>query len=155
MTTAVIYVLRFVLILLALGAVAVQVLVVIGLTTQLHPQAPRMLLAVYGVGVIAAVGGVEVALLAVWVLLSMVRQDVIFDPRAFRWVSVITAAGPLAALPIAAICMHFGEVDDAPGLILVGFGIALAGAAFTLLMLVMRGLLRKATMLRSELAEVV
>jgi hypothetical protein len=51
--------------------------------------------------------------------------------------------------------MHFGEVDDAPGLILVGGGIALAGAAFSLLMLVMRGLLRKATMLRSELAEVV
>jgi hypothetical protein len=37
----------------------------------------------------------------------------------------------------------------------IGGGIALAGIAFALLMLVMRGLLRKATMLRSELAEVV
>jgi hypothetical protein len=155
MSTAVINVLRFILILLVLCALAVQGLIVVGLATQLDPKAPPTLLMIYGTGVIAAMASIEVALVAVWVLLSMVRQDVIFDLRAFRWVSVITAAGPVASLPIAAICMHFGEVDDAPGLILVGGGIALAGAAFSLLMLVMRGLLRKATMLRSELAEVV
>ena len=155
MSSAVIHLLRFILMLFALCALAVQGLIVVGLATQLDPKAPRMLLTIYGTGVIVAVASMQVAMVAVWVLLSMVRRDDIFDPRAFRWVSVITAAGPAAALPLAAVCMHFGEVDDAPGLILIGGGIALAGAAFTLLMLVMRGLLRKATMLRSELAEVV
>ncbi len=152
---AVFLALRSVLLLLGLVALGVQGLIVVGLATQLDPGSPRALLTTYGVGVIAALASVEVGLLAVWVLLSMVRQDVIFDQRAFRWVGVVTAAGPLAALPVAAVCMHFGEVDDAPGLILVGGGIALAGVAFALLMLVMRGLLRKATTLRDELAEVV
>ena len=155
MDNAVFLAIRFVLLLLALIALGLQGLIVVGLATQLQPDAPRVLLTVYGVGVIAALAGVQVGLFAVWVLLSMVRRDVIFDQRAFRWVSVVTAAGPVAALPVAAVCMHFGEVDDAPGLILIGGAIALAGAAFALLMLVMRGLLRKATTLRDELAEVV
>jgi hypothetical protein len=155
MGNAVFLAVRFVLLLLALIALGLQGLIVVGLATQLQPDAPRVLLTVYGVGVIAALVGVQVGLFAVWVLLSMVRRDVIFDQRAFRWVSVVTAAGPVAALPVAAVCMHFGEVDDAPGLILIGGAIALAGVAFALLMLVMRGLLRKATTLRDELAEVV
>ena len=155
MSNAVFLAVRFVLLLLALIALGLQGLIVVGLATQLHPDAPRVLLTAYGVAVIAALASVQVGLFAVWVLLSMVRRDVIFDQRAFRWVGVVTAAGPVAALPLAAVCMHFGEVDDAPGLILVGGGIALAGVAFALLMLVMRGLLRKATTLRSELSEVV
>ena len=155
MSNVVLLALRLVLLLLAFVALGLQGLIVVGLATQLHPDAPRVLLTVYGIGVISALASVEVGLFAVWVLLSMVRQGIIFDQRAFRWVGVVTATGPIAALPVAAVCMHFGEVDDAPGLILIGGGIALVGVAFALLMLVMRGLLRKATMLQSELAEVV
>jgi hypothetical protein len=51
--------------------------------------------------------------------------------------------------------VHVGEIDDAPGLVLIGGGVAIGGAAFALLMVVMRGLLRSATMLRRELEEVV
>ena len=61
----------------------------------------------------------------------------------------------VAAILAAAVCAHAGEVDAAPGLILVGGGVVLAGAAFALLMVVMRSLLRNATTLRRELDEVV
>lgn len=46
-------------------------------------------------------------------------------------------------------------VRDVPGAVLIGTGVATAGVAFALLMVVMRGLLRMTTMLRRELDEVV
>jgi hypothetical protein len=85
----------------------------------------------------------------------MVRRGAIFDERAFRWVDVITVAGLVAAVLVAALCAHVGEIDDAPGLVLIGGGIGIGGVAFALLMVVMRGLLRSATVLRRELDEVV
>lgn len=51
--------------------------------------------------------------------------------------------------------MHAGEIDDSPGLGGIGLGVAVAGVAFALLMVVMRGLLRNATVLRHALDEVV
>ena len=86
----------------------------------------------------------------------MVRRGAIFDDqRAFRWVGVISVAGFVAALLVAVVCMHAGELDDAPGPILIGFGIVMAGAAFALLMIVMRGLLRSAMSFRRELEQVI
>jgi hypothetical protein len=154
MSHLVIRALRVLLILIALGALGVQILLVVLVAT--HPEAdladPAVLYVLLGVGAIACV---EVALVAIWVLLSMVRRGAIFDERAFRWVDVITAAGPVAAVLVAVMCAHAGELDDAPGLILIGGGVVVAGAAFALLMVVMRGLLRSATVLRRELDEVV
>jgi protein-S-isoprenylcysteine O-methyltransferase Ste14 len=108
----------------------------------------------YSVLGIAALACVEVVLASLWVL-SMVRRGAIFDERAFRWVGVISVAGLVAAVIVAALCAHLGEIDDAPGLVLIGGGVAIGGAAFALLMVVMRGLLRSATMLRRELDDVV
>jgi hypothetical protein len=154
MSHLVIRALRVLLILIALGALGVQVLLVVLVAT--HPEAdmadPAVLYVILGVGAIACV---EVALVAIWVLLAMVRRGAIFDERAFRWVDVITVAGPVAAVLVAVLCAHAGELDDAPGLILIGGGVVVAGAAFALLMVVMRGLLRSATVLRRELDEVV
>ena len=154
MSQLVIRALRVLLVLIGLGALGVQILLVVLVAT--HPEAdltdPAALYVLLGV---AAIACVEVALVAIWVLLSMVRRDAIFDERAFRWVDVITATGPVAAVLVAALCAHAGELDDAPGLILIGGGVLVAGAAFALLMVVMRGLLRSATVLRHELDEVV
>ena len=72
-----------------------------------------------------------------------------------RWVGVISVAGLIAAVIVAALCVHVGEIDDAPGLVLIGGGVAIGGAAFALVVVVMRGLSRSATMLRRELDEVV
>ena len=154
MSQLVILGLRALLVLLGLGALTGQGLIVFAVAT-----APDLDLTDRGVAYAAlgfgAIACLEVALVALWVLLSMVRRDVIFDERAFRWVDVITVAGLVASVLLAAFCAHVGELDDAPGLVLIGLGIGVGGIAFALLMVVMRGLLRNATLLRRELDEVV
>jgi len=62
---------------------------------------------------IAALACVEVVLASRWVLHSMVRRGAIFDERAFRWVGVISVAGLVAAVIVAALCVYVGEIDDA------------------------------------------
>jgi hypothetical protein len=155
MSQLVIAALRVLLVLLTLGSVGVQVVIVVLVAMRIAEIGVGFQALPYSVLGVAAIACVQVALIAIWVLLSMVRRGAIFDERAFRWVNVISVAGFVAAVLVAAVCAHAGEVDDAPGLILVGGGVALAGAAFALLMVVMHGLLRNATMLRRELDEVV
>jgi hypothetical protein len=154
MSRVVIRVLRALLVLLATGCLGAQTVIVFVVAT--HPETDLTDRAVaYALLGVAAIACVEVALVALWVLLSMVRRAAIFDERAFRWVDTITVAGLVAAVLVAALCAHVGELDDAPGLILIGGGVAVGGAAFALLMVVMRGLLRSATAFRRELDEVV
>ncbi len=154
MSPLVIRTLRALLAVLALGALGAQVVIVVVVAT--HPETDLTDRAVaYALLGVAAIACVQAALVALWVLLSMVRRGAIFDERAFRWVDVITGAGFVTALLVAALCAHVGELDDAPGLILIGGGVAVAGAAFALLMIVMRGLLRSATGFRRELDGVV
>jgi hypothetical protein len=155
MSHLVILALRVLLILFALGALGAQVAIVVVVATHLAGSEVAFLAVLYSVLGVAAIACVEVALVALWVLLSMVRRGAIFHERAFRWVDVISAAGLVGALLVAALCVHAGEIDDAPGLVLIGLGVAVGGAAFALLMVVMRGLLRSATVLRHELDEVV
>lgn len=113
----------------------------------------------YAVVGIASVVCVEVALAAIWVLLSMVQRGAIFSDRAFRWVDVIIGAGIAAtALAIAGAVHMYVVVEprlDAPGLIVLAGTAVLGAASFVALMVVMRGLLRSATNLQGELAEVV
>jgi hypothetical protein len=101
----------------------------------------------------------EAILVSLWALLSMVRRGAIFSDRAFRWVDVIIWAGVVttAVLAVLAVVLVLTVAlpGDAPGLIVVSGGLVIAGTAFVLLMIVMRGLLRSATSLHSELAEVV
>ena len=154
MSRLVIRVLRVLLVVIALGTVAAQGAIVFVVAT--HPEVdPTDRAVAYAVLAVAAVACLEVALVALWVLLSMVARNAIFEERAFRWVDVISVAGLVATLLVAALCAHMGEWDDAPGLILIGGGIGLGGVAFALLMVVMRGLLRSATTFRRELDEVV
>ena len=87
----------------------------------------------------------------------------IFSPRAFRWVDVVIGATLAAAvLSFVVSVMQVsvpGSVDPegmtSTGLMLAGLagtGVAVFAA---LVLLVMRGLLRKATTLQDELAQVV
>lgn len=155
MSQLVILALRALLVLIALGALGGQVLIIVLLALDVSGPDAAILAVAYSILAVGAIACVEVALAALWILLSMVRRGAIFDERAFRWVDVISVAGLVAAILVAALCVHFGEIDDAPGLVGIGLGIAVAGAAFALLMVVMRGLLRNATVLRRELDEVV
>ncbi|PPS86837.1 DUF2975 domain-containing protein [Streptomyces sp. MH60] len=117
----------------------------------------------YATVAIIGVACVQVVLGAVWMLLGMVERDAVFTRRAFRWVDTVigaTAAATLLALG-AAVHLAVAEIpspdDGMQALGALGAAVACVGvgAAFALLVVVMRGLLAKATALRSELAEVV
>ena len=98
---------------------------------------------------------VQVVVVCTWRLLSMVRQDVIFTARALRWVDVIIGAlGTGWVLAAAGSLWAVWGADD-PGTPLLLFVILLVGAAFGLVVVVLRELLRQAGSLRSELAEII
>ena len=99
---------------------------------------------------------VQVALVCMWRLLSMVVRQRIFDGRAFRLVDAMTgsAIGAAALFAIAfGILLAVNAMPPVVGLFLVmGF---FGAAGIGLLLVVMRGLLVKATALESEMGEVV
>jgi hypothetical protein len=98
---------------------------------------------------------IQVVVVCTWRLLSMVRQDVIFTATALRWVDVIIGAlGTGWVLAAAGSLWAVWGADD-PGTPLLLFVILLVGAAFALVVVVLRELLRQATTLRSELAAVI
>ncbi len=112
----------------------------------------------YAAVAIAAVACVQAALIAVWMLLGMVAADALFTRRAFLWVDVVTGAAAVATLLTIGTAGHFTTVDvDEPAVFLFFdlLAIAFVGFTFVLLMIVMRGVLRKATAIEGELAGVV
>jgi hypothetical protein len=98
---------------------------------------------------------VQVVVVCTWRLLSMVRQDAIFTVDALRWVDIIIVSLATAWTLAAAGSLWAVWGADDPGGPLLLFVILLVGAAFGLVVVVMRELLRQATTLRSELAEVI
>ncbi|GAB2903624.1 DUF2975 domain-containing protein [Streptomyces mayteni] len=120
-------------------------------------QVPYVVVAI--VGVVC----VQVALAAVWMLLAMVERDAIFTAGAFRWVDVIIGAAAVATLLAVGVAGHLSlaEIPEPDGSMEVLGALAGAtacvglGAAFIMLVVVLRTLLRKATDLQAEMAEVV
>ncbi len=109
----------------------------------------------YTVVVNLGIGCGQVTLVAVWVLLSMVRRNAIFSERAFAFVDLIIGAAFLATLLAVGLALHaFGVMKIWQAMLPLGVTV-IAGGAFVLLMIVMRGLLRSATTLEAEMAEVV
>ncbi|MEA5116619.1 MAG: DUF2975 domain-containing protein [Propionicimonas sp.] len=107
--------------------------------------------------VILVLIGVQTALVAIWVLLSMVEDDSVFSPAAFRWVDLLCAmalADTVLVLATDAL-LSFGAHANPPALHLGLLALAVCGTAFALLMGVMKGLLRKASTLTAELSEVI
>lgn len=113
---------------------------------------------------ILGVACVQGALVAVWALLGMLRRDALFTDKAFRWVDVIIGCTIAATLLTGGVTVHlavdanissFASNMEIVGAMAGTFVLTAAGAAFTMLVVLMRGLLRKATRLQTELAEVV
>lgn len=106
---------------------------------------------------------VQVALVAVWMLLTMVQRDAIFTPRAFRWVDVVIGASAVATALALGAAGHLavaeipspGDGTDVESALAAATAAVAVGAAFAMLTVVMRSLLRRATSLRSEMAAVV
>lgn len=117
----------------------------------------------YAAVAITCVACVQAVLVAVWMLLSMVERDAIFTRRAFRWVDTVIGATLVATLLAVGVTVHLLLADiptpddgvalnGALGSAVVCVGV---GAAFVMLVVVMRGLLHKATQLTTEMAKVV
>ena len=105
---------------------------------------------------IAVVICVQIALVGIWMLLSMVSRDAIFRPSAFRVVDVIIGCTVVATVLVAVgfpVLVVTGAMN--PGLMIMIFTTVVAGLAVALLLIVMRALLVKATELEHDLAEVV
>lgn len=118
----------------------------------------------YATVAILGVACVQVALVAMWMLLGMIGRKAIFSPRAFRWVDVVIGSSVAATLLALGAAGHlmFASIPEPPGqdmALLGALGAAVvcvgAGAAFSMLVVILRGLLRKAADLQDEMAGVV
>lgn len=108
------------------------------------------------VGAITFLALVQVTLVCVWRLLSLVRAERIFSADAFRYVDVIlwalAAAGALIAVSYVVIIASRAVSLSLTLLAILGI---VVGIALALLVVVMRGLLRKALELEQDMSEVV
>lgn len=99
---------------------------------------------------------VQVVMVCVWQLLSLVSADAIFSERAFSRVDVSLAAvgGATVLIAVTLVTLTVVGVQNPSIVLLCVLGIVV-GIGLSLLIVVMRGLLRKASMLEHDLSEVV
>jgi hypothetical protein len=103
---------------------------------------------------------VQVVIVCTWQLLTLVRDDRIFSASSLPWVNAIVGALALgwAMLLGAFVCSYYfviDEVSDDPALPALLLVLLLVGAVVGLLVVVMRALLKQATVLRSDLEAVI
>lgn len=106
---------------------------------------------------------IQVAMLAVWRLVTMVRRGTVFSPAAFRWVDVVIGAVAAASALLFALGVLLAPGEAvAPGVVLLVGGLAGLVAGVALLVVVMRALLVQAVdrdaeahQLQAELDEVI
>lgn len=146
--------------------IAVMLLLLLASQTLVIPEVARITairnpdvaqLEVPGIiGAIIFLALVQVTLLCVWRLLSLVRAERIFSADAFRYVDVIlwalAAAGALIAVSYVVIIASRAVSLSLTLLAILG---VVVSAALALLVVVMRGLLRKALELEQDMSEVV
>ena len=98
----------------------------------------------------------QAALVCVWRLLSLAREGIIFNPRAFAYVDVILGAIIVATVIVLATLVLLTAVGAvSPSIALLSVLGIVIGAVLALLVVVLRSLLRQASQLESDLAEVV
>lgn len=151
--------LRALLVVLVAGGLVAQAWFFPGIAGELaeaYPELAWLRWPILG-AVVVIIVGVQVAVVALWRLLSMVDSDSVFSPDAFKWVNVVIGAAILDTALVLGIwaLLSFGARANPPGLMLAELALVVCGAVFALLMAVMKGLLRKASMLTVELSEVI
>jgi len=108
------------------------------------------------IGAVIFLAFVEVTLVCVWCLLSLVREGRIFHVEAFRFVDVILGALISAGvLILASYLVIIANRAVSLSLTLLAVLGVVVSAALALLVIVLRGLLRKALELEQDLSEVV
>lgn len=144
--------------LLFAAAVACQLWVVPTIAVGLARTAPEFahleLPGIVLIGALLACG--EAVLVCVWRLLTFVSRDSVFDAHSFRWVdAIIAAVGAAGVIVVVGMTVIGNAQAGSPFLALTGTIALLTIVGLALVVLVMRGLLRGATVLRQEMAEVV
>lgn len=98
---------------------------------------------------------VQVVIVATWQLLTLVKKDRIFSEGSLAWVNAIVWAIVAAWVVLLGVFLYFGSRADDPGLPLLLFLMVIGVAVLGLLMVVMRALLRQATILRIDMEAVI
>lgn len=103
----------------------------------------------------------QVVIVCTWRLLTLVKSDRIFSEKSFVWVDVIVWTMATAWLLLAGVAAYLvaviyftPELRD-PGTPILLFGMTLIGGVVVLVIVVLRALLRQATVLRSDMEEVI
>jgi hypothetical protein len=98
---------------------------------------------------------IQVVVLCTWKLLALVEADRIFSEVSFRWVNAIIGAIAAAGAVLLGVFLVVGFSADDPGILVLLFLLLVGVTVLALLMVVMRGLLRQATLLRTDLDAVI
>jgi hypothetical protein len=156
--TAIIFAKAFILV-IALAGLFLQAVLLPIQASQSADQFPELIFLqapILALCILAVTCG-QVVLGCVWVLLSLVSRDAIFSERAFRFVDIMVGALVAASATLITVLVTIGLAANAgpPGIVIPGAGLALCCAALALVLVVMRGLLVKATEQARYLAEVV
>ena len=146
----------FLLVLSGLLVQAVLLPIQAGQSAQQFPEVAFLQAPILALGILFVACG-QVVLGCVWVLLSLVRRDAIFSGRAFTYVDIMIGALVVAGAAIVVALLTIGLTANAgpPGIVFPAVGVALGCAALALVLVVMRGLLVRASEQEHYLAEVV
>lgn len=155
--------LRVLLVLVFIGLVVAQVLSLPGEFSQMAREnreagfIPWLLLTFAILEVLCF----QIVIVCIWRLLTLVRADRIFSEKAFIWVDVIVWTVAVAWAMLAAVAAYLigiiyftPELRD-PGTPILLTGMTLIGGVVALVIVVLRALLRQATVLRADLEEVI
>jgi hypothetical protein len=98
---------------------------------------------------------IQVVIVCTWKLLTLVKNDRIFSDAAFGWVNAIVWAIAAAWVVLVGAFFFIGFNASDPGLPLLLFLMVVGVTVLGLLMIVMRRLLRQATVLRTDMEAVI
>jgi len=116
---------------------------------------------VHRLGAILEVVCIQIVTVCTWRLLTLVRSDRIFSEESFVWVDVIVWTMVVAWLLLATLSaylvaiIYFTPQLRDPGTPILLTGMVLIGGVVVLTIVVLRALLRQATVLRTDLEEVI
>ncbi|MGO4296393.1 DUF2975 domain-containing protein [Glutamicibacter sp. MCAF14] len=159
MTNSAIALLRASLIAIFLGALLAQTLILpmfIAESVSIHPEV-AYLATPYRWVVTAGIICLQVALACIWILLSKVQRQRIFENSSLRWVTTIICASAIATFLVLGLGFHLLAIVRAggPGVFLMVAGTVAFGSAATWLLVVMRNLLASAIGLEAEMRAVI
>ena len=155
---AVILVLKSLMALLLAFAAAIQIWLLPAIAAEFAADAPEFTYLHWPYLIVCELlmVGFDVALIAIWRLLSLVASSSVFSHTAFRWVGLIIGCNGFDTVLVIGLLAHNLIASLGPPILVIALIIlTVVGIALTLLMVVMRGLLAAATAQHEELEAVI